>query len=77
MSNNINTGVVGNWISSSIQASSIDYITTESKRDKEVVEFLEFIMSILGVKITFDEFIKMTDDDKKTLLRDIKINSIL
>jgi hypothetical protein len=45
---------------------------------KQLSEFLEFIMTILGYpEITLEKFKNMSDSDKKQLIRDIKLNNIL
>lgn len=43
----------------------------------KIKEFVEFVLQIIGVDLTYEEFEKMTDDDKKKFLRNIKINKIL
>jgi hypothetical protein len=40
-------------------------------------EYFDFIVEILGIDITFDEFKVMSDSEKKSFIRDLKIKKIL
>ncbi len=50
-----------------------------SIRDKinDLIEFNELLFIALGVDIKFDDFCKMDQSERKSLIRDIKINKIL
>jgi hypothetical protein len=41
------------------------------------IEYIDFIAEILGIDINYEKFKKMSDSDKKSFLREIKINNIL
>lgn len=45
--------------------------------DTNTTDFCELVLSVLGYDIKYDDFCKMTKEEKKSLLRDIKINKIL
>lgn len=44
---------------------------------KEQIEFFELCLSALGYDIKFNDFKKMSTTEKKSVLRDIKLNRIL
>jgi hypothetical protein len=41
------------------------------------IEYFDFIVQILGIDITFDEFKLMNDGEKKSFIRDLKIKKVL
>jgi hypothetical protein len=43
----------------------------------DVIEYFNFIVEILGIDITFEEFKNMNSNEKKSFIRDIKIKKIL
>jgi len=45
--------------------------------DRNLIEFIEFAFQIMGIDLTYADFKRMSDDEKKAFLRDIKINKIL
>ena len=45
--------------------------------DSDLIEFIELLFAVLGYDITFEEFSKMTKEQRKSILRDIKINRVL
>ena len=45
--------------------------------DSDLIEFTELLFAVLGYDITFEEFSKMTKEQRKSILRDIKINRVL
>jgi len=45
--------------------------------DQNLIEFIEFAFQIMGIDLTYADFKRMSDDEKKAFLRDIKINKIL
>jgi hypothetical protein len=45
--------------------------------NSDIIEFTELLFAVLGYDITFDEFSKMTKEQRKSILRDIKINRII
>lgn len=45
--------------------------------NSDMIEFFELVLTALGYDITYDEFSKMSKDEKKAIIRDIKINRVL
>jgi hypothetical protein len=45
--------------------------------NSDVIEFMELVLVALGHDIKFDDFSKMTKEEKLAILRDIKIKSVL
>ena len=43
----------------------------------DTIEFLEMVLISLGISMTYDEFVSLTRDERKSLLRDIKIKQII
>jgi hypothetical protein len=62
-------------------ARSISSITSDINNvisvNSDIIEFTELLFAVLGYDITFDEFSKMTKEQRKSILRDIKINRVL
>ena len=56
---------------------SSGYIHIEPYLDSTTIEYIDFIAEILGIDINYEKFKKMSDSDKKSFLREIKINNIL
>lgn len=56
---------------------SSGYIHIEPYLDSTTIEYIDFISEILGIDINYEKFKKMSDSDKKSFLREIKINNIL
>ena len=42
-----------------------------------MIEFIEFAFSILGINLTYEDFEKMSKEERKSFLRDLKLNKIL
>jgi hypothetical protein len=42
-----------------------------------VKEFVEFGLRLMGIDLTFEEFEKMTELEKKTFMRDYKLENLL
>ena len=45
--------------------------------NSDMIDFLELVLVALGYDITYDEFSKMSSDEKKAIIRDIKIKRVL
>jgi len=45
--------------------------------NSDLIQFQELILAALGVDITYEQFCSMSNDERKSLIRDIKINRIL
>jgi hypothetical protein len=62
----------GNTISGSYGSCAIIYTTTDSLTD-----YMDFTLKLLGIDLTYEKFKNMSESDKQSLLRDIKINRII
>lgn len=51
--------------------------STNISLKSDITDFCELVLSALGQDITFEDFEKMSKDQRKSLLRDIKINRVL
>ena len=45
--------------------------------NKDLIEYIDFAFQVMGIDLTYQDFKKMSSDEKKTFLRDIKINKLL
>jgi len=45
--------------------------------DDSFTDFCELILVALGIEIKYDDFKKMTKEERKSLIRDIKINKLI
>lgn len=45
--------------------------------NKDIKDFVEFVLEILGIDLKYEDFIKMSDSDKKAFIRNWKLNQIL
>ena len=45
--------------------------------NKDLIEYIEFSFQIMGIDLTYEDFKRMSSDEKISFLRDIKINKIL
>jgi len=43
----------------------------------DMIEFFELVLVALGYDITYDEFSKMSPEERKSIIRDIKIKRVL
>ena len=48
-----------------------------SSKNDTMVEFVEFALEIMGIDLKYSEFEKMSSSDRKAMLRDLKIDSVL
>lgn len=42
-----------------------------------LVEYIDFAFEVMGIDLNYEDFKRMSADEKKAFLRDIKINKIL
>lgn len=56
---------------------SSGYYHIDEYIDSTTIEYIDFISEILGIDINYEKFKKMSDSDRKSFLREIKINNIL
>ena len=45
--------------------------------NKDLVEYIDFDFQLMGIDLTYQDFKRMSPDEKRAFLRDIKINKIL
>lgn len=45
--------------------------------NKALVEYIDFAFQIMGIDLNYEDFKKMSESERKSFLRDIKINKIL
>lgn len=45
--------------------------------NSDFIEFFELVLLALGHDISYDNFSKMSENEKKSIIRDIKINRVL
>ena len=45
--------------------------------NSDLVQFQELILVALGIDVTYEQFCSMSIDERKSLIRDIKINRVL
>lgn len=43
----------------------------------DMIDFFELVLVALGYDITYEDFSKMSSDEKKAIIRDIKIKRVL
>lgn len=55
----------GNWTNETISVSN------------DMIDFFELVLVAIGYDITYDEFSKMSGEEKKAIIRDIKIKRVL
>jgi len=65
---------MGNTNATYISGGSVDSYANKLDQMKE---YIDFAFEALGIGIDFDQFVKMTDAEKKSKLREIKINKII
>lgn len=51
--------------------------TLNISMNSDLVQFQELILVALGIDVTFEQFCSMSIDERKSLIRDIKINRVL
>lgn len=70
---------MGNTNATYISGGSVGARTIDSYANKldQMKEYIDFAFEALGIGIDFDQFVKMTDAEKKSKLREIKINKII
>lgn len=44
---------------------------------KDIKDFVEFFLEILGIDLKYEDFIEMSDSDKREFIRNWKLNQIL
>jgi len=51
--------------------------TLNISMNSDLVQFQELILAALGIDVTYEQFCSMSIDERKSLIRDIKINRVL
>lgn len=76
MSNlNLNTLTTTSTIYPIFGGSTVNYQTSEV--DDPVVEYIDFAFQVMGIDLNFEDFKNMSLEERKALLREIKINKIV
>ena len=44
---------------------------------EKLIEYIDFAFKIMGIEISYSQFQKMNESEKKSFLRDLKINKII
>ena len=74
MAINLNSNIYScSTISNGSNNTSISY----SYQNEKVKDFIEFGLQLMGIDLTFEEFEKMTELEKKTFMRDYKLDKLL
>lgn len=47
------------------------------KIDRSLVEYIDILYQLMGIEIDYVTFQKMTDSERKSFVRDLKINKIV
>lgn len=79
MSMPINTTIGNNNIAigySSIPQYNHQYNDVVSQTN-DIIQYIDFSFKILGIDLDFSKFQEMGEDERKSFLRDIKINKII
>ena len=51
--------------------------TLNISMNSDLVQFQELILVALGIDVTYEQFCSMSIDERKSLIRNIKINRVL
>ena len=79
----VTSGIVNGWstssttISSNTSSSIVYKVGDHSYSIEDTIQFYNFIMEIMGVDLDYNDFCKMSKEERKSFIRDIKINKIL
>ena len=79
------TGFTGSIVGTSVSSGSYliangsgsSMWSTDISIDTSITDFMELTLMALGYDITYEEFKKMSKEEKKSIIRDIKINRVL
>lgn len=63
--------------SSSLTISSIPSHNDLILESEKLIEYIDFAFKIMGIEISYSQFQKMNESEKKSFLRDLKINKII
>ncbi len=58
-------------------SSNIAYNYNLVDRNEKLKDFIEFGLQLMGIDLTFDEFRNMSEIEKKTFIRDYKLEKLL
>jgi hypothetical protein len=43
----------------------------------DVKDYIDFALELMGIELDFSKFMNMSDDEKKVMIREMKINKII
>ena len=58
-------------------SSNIAYNYDLVDRNEKLKDFIEFSLQLIGINLTFNEFKNMSEIEKKTFIRDYKLEKLL
>lgn len=64
------------WYTGTTGAGNISWNPPNSNID-DLIEYIDLLYSIVGVDIKFDGFCKMSESERKSFIREIKIEKII
>lgn len=50
---------------------------TDRSHIDDVKDYIDFALELMGIDLNFDRFSRMTTDEKKAMIREMKINKII
>lgn len=74
---NTNLNVVTSTISSGSYLVTSGTGNVSWSTTNKTIEFIEFAFELIGIDLKYEDFIKLSDSERKALLRDFKISKIL
>ena len=78
----INSGTNNSIYSSSTTTTTIGSVNTSigyswMDQNEKVKDFIEFGLQIMGIDLTYDKFIEMDEMERKTFIRDYRLEKLL
>jgi len=71
----------GNVLTSTSAGCLVSYSNGSNWVDRshidDVKDYIDFAFKIMGIDLDFNRFVSMSTDEKKALIRDMKINKII
>jgi len=71
----------GNVLTSTSAGCLVSYSNGSNWVDRshvdDVKDYIDFALELMGIELDFSKFMNMSDDEKKAMLRETKINKII